>query len=217
MEIKTFTVNPLGVNCYVISHAGEAAIIDCGCFTEKEWMTIKTYFEQEKLQLKYVLQTHGHFDHTYGLQYVKRDFGLSPWLHAQEVETYNNAADMAYQFIGVRLPVELPAIAGTFVHGDKFSLGNESQGTATTLEVLHTPGHTPGGVCFHCAAEGILFSGDTLFQGSLGRADLPGGDMLTEIDSIMKQLFTLPDDTRVLPGHGPETTIGHERKYNPYF
>lgn len=219
MNIKTFTVNPLGVNCYVVSHGGEAAIIDCGCFSEKEWTAIRDYIEAEHLCVKHVLLTHGHFDHIYGLRFVERDLQLKPCLHKLDEQTYLNAMDMAFQFIGVRLPGQLPNIDCFLTDGQKLVLGRDDNDDkqGVTLEVLHTPGHTPGGVSFYCAQEGIVFSGDTLFQGSLGRTDFPGGDMQTEIDSIRERLFTLPDQTRVLPGHGPATTIAYEKMYNPYF
>lgn len=210
MEIKTFEVNPLGVNCYVVSDDGEAAIIDCGCFQESEWTCIRNYIENEKLTLKYVLQTHAHFDHILGLRFVERDFGMHPLMHSMDVEQYTSSLDMLQQFMCVRLSVQLPSILGYLCDGQKIILGKK------TFAVIHTPGHTPGGVCFYCEDEGILFSGDTLFQGSVGRADLPGGDMLMEIDSVRERILTLPDSVRVLPGHGSSTTVGFERLHNMY-
>lgn len=210
MQIKWFEVNPLGVNCYVVSDAGEAAIIDCGCFEEREWKLIKDYIEAEKLALKHVLLTHAHFDHVYGLRYVERDYGMLPYLHFMDAEQYTQSLDMLVQFMGVRLPGELPTIGGYLHDGQDITLGD------IKLQVIHTPGHTPGGICFYCETEGVLFSGDTLFQCSVGRADLPGGDMQTEIDSVRERLITLPDSVRVLPGHGPSTTIAYERQYNMY-
>ena len=210
MNIKAFQVNPLGVNCYVASDNGEAAIIDCGCFEEREWNRIKDYIEAEHLTLKYVLLTHAHFDHVYGLRFVERDFGLHPLLHSMDAEQYTSALDMLVQFMGVRLPGKLPAIGGYLNDWQQLQLGK------ATLSVLHTPGHTPGGVCFYCEAEGILFSGDTLFQCSIGRTDLPGGNMQVEIDSVRERILTLPDSVQVLPGHGPSTTVGFERSNNYY-
>lgn len=210
MKIKTFQVNPLGVNCYVVSDAGEAAIIDCGCFEEREWTSIKAYIDAEGLSVKHVLLTHGHFDHVYGLRYIERDLVLHPLIHTMDTDQYTHSLDMLVQFMGVRLPGQLPSIGGLIADGQEISLGG------MTFTVLHTPGHTPGGVCFYCEAEGILFSGDTLFQGSVGRADFPGGDMITEVTSVRERILTLPDEVRVLPGHGPSTTVGYERKNNMY-
>lgn len=215
MKIKTFTVNPLGVNCYVVSHGTEAAIIDCGCFDEREWSPIKQYVEDEKLNLQYALQTHAHFDHILGLRFVERDFGLHPLLHSMDTEQYTSSLDMLQQFIGVHLSAELPSIGGFLTDAQKITLGDKKDGHLT-FEVIHTPGHTPGGICFYCETEGILFSGDTLFQGSVGRADLPGGDMQTELDSVRERLLTLPDSVRIFPGHGPCTTVAFERLHNMY-
>lgn len=210
MKIKTFEVNPLGVNCYVVSDDGEAAIIDCGCFEEREWNRIKDYIESEKLTLKHVLLTHAHFDHVYGLRYVERDYGMYPYLHSMDAEQYAHSLDMLVQFMGVRLPGELPAIGGYLQDGQELKIGT------TSFRVIHTPGHTPGGICFYCETEGVLFSGDTLFQGSIGRTDFPGGSMQIEIESVRERLLTLPDSVRVMTGHGPSTTIAYEKQYNMY-
>lgn len=210
MDIKTFPVNPLGVNCYVVSDNGEAAIIDCGCFEAREWKRIKEYIESEHLTPKHILQTHAHFDHVYGLRFVERDYGMHPLLHKLDKEQYEHSLDMLVQFMGVRLPGELPEIGGFLSDGQQIALGSR------LLTVIHTPGHTPGGVCFYMEQDGILFSGDTLFQGSIGRTDFPGGSMQTEIDSVRERLLTLPDSVRVLPGHGPTTTIEYERHNNMY-
>lgn len=210
MTIKTFQVNPLGVNCYVVSDEGEAAIIDCGCFEEREWKSIMAYIEQEGLTVKLILLTHAHFDHVYGLRFVERDLNMQPMLHSLDVYQYEHSLDMLVQFMGVRLPGKLPTIGQLLKDGDELTLGSK------TISVIHTPGHTPGGVCYYFEKDGILFSGDTLFMGSVGRADFPGGDMQTEIDSVRERLMTLPDSVRVLPGHGPGTTIEYERENNMY-
>lgn len=210
MEIKRFIVNPLQVNCYALCQDGECAIIDCGAFDEKEWAPIRSWIEEKGGKLKFVLQTHMHFDHIFGLRFAHRDFGTKARCHAADTYNYTNAPKQVEQMFGMPVPFELPALGEALTDGERLSLGG------LTLEVIHTPGHTTGGVCFYIQQEGILFSGDTLFRASVGRADLPGGDMLMEINSIRQRICTLPDATQVLPGHGPKTSVAEEKAYNMY-
>lgn len=210
MEIKRFTVNPLQENCYALCDSGECAIIDCGALTESEWATIKAWIDAHGGVLKYVLQTHMHFDHIFGLRYADRDYKVKALCHSADVYNYTYANKQISSMLGIEIEIGLPALGGSLTDGQKLQLGT------TTIDVIHTPGHTPGGLCFYFSQENVVFSGDTLFQGSLGRADLDGGDMLTEIASIRERLLVLPESTRVLPGHGEETTIGYESKYNMY-
>lgn len=211
MEIKRFVVNPIGENCYVISEGKDGAIIDCGAFSERDWMPIKDYLEKNEITLRYALQTHMHFDHVYGLHFVERDYGIRPTCHIADQIIYDNAANMSQSFIGVRFDLKLPKIDAYLKDGQKLSLGSK------IIEIIHTPGHTPGGLCFYIEEENLLFSGDTLFQGSIGRTDFPGGSMSMEISSIKERLFILPDSTTVYPGHGDATTIEWEKKHNMYF
>lgn len=210
--IKSFVTNNIGENCHIFSSGnGEAVIIDCGAYSERQWELIKQYIDKEGLTLKYALQTHAHFDHIYGLCFVERDFGLKPFIHTADKQLYEHADDTCMALMGVPFPNPQPEIGRLLQDGDKLLLGE------CTIEVIHTPGHTHGGVCFYIPEEGVLFSGDTLFQGSIGRTDFPGGDYETELSSIRNSLFTLPPHTKVYPGHGPSTTIDYEMKYNPYF
>ena len=190
LNIKTFQVNPLMVNCYVISDdTKEACIIDPGCMAETEWTAIKNYI---------------------GCGFVHRDYQLdiegsmADQQQYEQLRIYMNAFDLDSTSIPPQPPVH-----------DITNQPSVSFGTHT-FTILHTPGHTPGGLCFYCADEDVLWAGDTLFQGSVGRTDLPGGDQDTIIRSIRDVLFTLPPTTRVFTGHGPSTTIDYELHYNPF-
>lgn len=211
LTIKNFTVNPLGVNCYIVSNENnEAAIIDCGAKDKSEFWKISTYIEKEKLTVKYLLQTHGHFDHVFGLGYAAKEYGLLPMMHAADTDWYNHTNDISFQIFGEGLSTPLPALGTPLHHGDQISLGKD------ILVVIHTPGHTQGGVCFYNEAQGILFSGDTLFCNSIGRADLEGGNPAQLVKMICDRLLVLPDNVVVYPGHGGTTTIADEKTYNFY-
>ena len=211
LNIKTFQVNPLMVNCYVVSDDTlEACIIDPGCMVETEWTAIRNYIEGRQLKLVHMLCTHLHFDHIMGCGFVYRDYRLNiegsiaDQQQYEQLRIYMNAFDLDSTSIPPQPPVH-----------DITNLPSIQFGTHT-LTILHTPGHTPGGLCFYCADEDVLWAGDTLFQGSVGRTDLPGGDPDAIIRSISDVLFTLPDTTQVFTGHGPSTTIEYERRYNPF-
>lgn len=211
MTVKTFALKPIMENCYVVSEGKECAIIDCGALLENEWAKIKRHIADNELTPKYALQTHMHFDHVYGLYFVKRDYGIGPLCHMLEEPVYEQAGDMSRSFIGQDMNIPLPKVERHLRDGERLSLGGK------TIEVIHTPGHTPGGLCFYIEEDNILFSGDTLFQGSIGRTDLPGGSMSMEISSITERLLCLPEETLVYPGHGDRTNIGWEKKHNMYF
>ena len=211
MKIKRFTVGPLEVNCYLLwdEQTHEAAVIDYGARRDDEHERFAQFVEAEKLTLRMALQTHTHFDHVFGLKRLAERYGLSPQCHPDEQKLYRQAATMADM---LNLPMEepLPSL-GTFLNdGDEITLGN------STLHVIHTPGHSPGSVCFHLPEAGILFCGDTLFAQGIGRTDLPGGNYGDIERSIKEKLYTLPPETCALPGHGPQTTIGWERENNMF-
>lgn len=210
MKIKVFETNMIGENCYIVSDGKYGCIIDCGAFEEGTWTRIRQYIESENIELTHALQTHAHFDHVYGLGFVKRDYGITPMIHSMELNVYNNVPAMASGFGLPQPSLPLPSIEKYLSDGDIINVGELS------IEVIHTPGHTPGGVCFYIEKENVLFSGDTLFQGSIGRTDFPGGSQSMEIESIRERLFTLPENTTVYPGHGPQTTIKYEKQYNMY-
>ncbi len=201
----------VGENCYLIADAdGEAALIDCGAFADEERAAISRVIEEKHLHLVRVLNTHAHFDHIFGLSYIYKEYGLKPQISEDERYTYDHAVSQMKNFIGLDLPLELPPLGDTFRHGDELKVGT------ITLRVIATPGHTPGGVCFYSEADGVLFSGDSLFRHEIGRCDLPGGDSASLVATLRERVLTLPDEVTVLPGHGSATTVGEERSHNPY-
>ncbi len=211
ITIQRFVVNPIGENCFVLSddETKEGVIIDCGAFDEKEFAQIEQYIEQKGIKLTHALQTHMHFDHVFGLDFLHNKYGLKPECHRKEEAIYADQPRLALQLCGVQLPLPKVGIGGFLDDGQTIAVGN------LELKVMHTPGHTPGGLCFHCQSEAVLLSGDTLFQGSVGRTDTPGGDYVAEIESV-KRLLALPKETVTHPGHGPSTTVEQELLYNPY-
>jgi len=208
---KCLTVNPIEENCFVISdETHEGIIIDCGILYPSEKQALQQYLKDEEIKLVKAIQTHMHFDHAFGLPWLKDIYGIGPWCHPDDLKTYEDNAAMCEQFFRARIPFKTVAIEGFLYDGDEVKFGN------TTLKVIHTPGHTPGGISFYCESEGVVFCGDTLFQGSIGRTDFPGGNYQQEIESITNKLLKLPGDTIVYTGHGPQSSVEWELKNNPY-
>jgi glyoxylase-like metal-dependent hydrolase (beta-lactamase superfamily II) len=208
--LDVFAVGPIQANCVLLgdSEAGELVVIDPGDEAER----IVERIRASGLKPAMILHTHGHLDHVGGTADLSRLLGdgLPIGLHPDEIELYRNAPLQAQMF---GLEVEAPPQPDLKLeHGDRVRVGS------LELEVRHTPGHSPGGVCFVASnANGALaVVGDVLFAGSIGRTDLMGGSFPVLERSIREQLYTLPDDTRVVCGHGPETTIGRERASNPF-
>ncbi len=201
MIIEKFVVGPLEVNCYVIADEGskEALIVDPGDEPDR----IVEFVKEKGLTVNKIVYTHSHFDHVGGLPELKEATGAELMMHKEELPVYEAARHMA-AFWGYEIdPLPKPDVL--LSEGDSVTTGNLS------FEVLHTPGHSPGGICLY--GEGIVITGDTLFAGSVGRTDLEGGNM-ENLKKSFKRLMELPEDTQVLPGHGPETTIGQERRFN---
>ncbi len=199
MDIKTLAVGPLETNCYVVSDktTGEAMVIDPGDEPDR---IIEL---SEGLDVKYIVLTHAHFDHAGAVPELKEATGARIALHPADKEAYSTVTEQA-AFWGFQSdPMPEPDIM--LAEGDELSLGG------ITLRVLHTPGHSPGCICL--LGGGVLFSGDTLFKGSVGRTDFPGGS-IGELKASFRRLLELPPETAVLPGHGPATTIAGERSYN---
>lgn len=205
MIIQSLPVGPIMANCYILGceKTQEAAVIDPGDESER----ILSLLADAGLQLRYILNTHGHFDHVGGNRGLKAAVPEAVlMIHAMDAPMLDQLSTMAGMF-GLQAENSPPA-DGLLEDGQRLPLGD------IELTVIHTPGHSPGGVSF--LADGHVFVGDTLFQGSIGRTDLPGGDYDTLIESIRTRLFPLGDDLQVHPGHMGPTTIGQEKKYNPF-
>jgi len=210
MTIKTFTFNPFQENTYLIyDETNEAVLIDAGCIFDAEKQSLKKYIEDNKLTLIRVINTHLHLDHQFGNKFVYRTFGLKPEACEADEFLLENVNAQARSF-GFKIDEEAQTLGGYIIENQEIIFGN------TKLIVLQVPGHSPGSLAFYNVKEGVVFTGDALFQGSIGRTDLAGGDYATLIKSITTKLLILPDSTVVYSGHGPSTTIGNEKKNNPY-
>lgn len=210
-KIKRFTCNMLAENCYVVSdETNEAVIIDCGALYEEEGAAIVDYIKSNGLTPKRLLCTHGHFDHCLGNGVIFKEFGLKPEVHQEDEFLMLKMREQTREILGVSLPLEVPPVGRYLKNNEIITFGNH------TLILLHTPGHTPGGAVFYCEEEKAAFSGDTLFRMSIGRTDFERGSYEQMIDSLHNVMKQLPSDTVVYPGHGPETTIADEVRYNPY-
>ncbi|GIV31748.1 MAG: MBL fold hydrolase [Saprospiraceae bacterium] len=209
-SVISFTFNPFSENTYlVIDESKECIIIDPGCYTHAEKKELETFIEEQGLVPVRLLNTHCHIDHVFGNQFVANRWNLGLEIHRLE-RPILEAVPLVAQFYGVPIPEPSPAPSRFIEPGEVISFGQ------TELEVLFTPGHSPGHIALWCETERFVIAGDVLFKESIGRTDLPGGDFDTLIQSIKSQLFPLGDDVWVFPGHGPKTTIGHERRYNPF-
>jgi glyoxylase-like metal-dependent hydrolase (beta-lactamase superfamily II) len=213
MDIKCFQVNPLQENCYVVNDdTKECVIIDCGAYYEAERQAVVNYLDEQQLKPVHLLCTHGHFDHAFGNDTIYSRYGLKPEIHADDAYLI---ADMAQQCVDMGMGIGYnrpsPPVGMLLHEGDAIAFGNHR------LRVIHTPGHSKGGVCFYCAEESVVFTGDTLFRMSVGRTDLPGGSWAQLTHSLTKKIATLPHGTTVYPGHGPATNLSEEVSMNPYF
>ena len=209
ITIKQFVFSPIQENTYVVSdEQGDCCIIDPGCYFGNERNELKEFIQENGLVPKYLLNTHCHLDHVFGNKFVHDTWGLTLHLHEKEKVMLDNSPTFA---ISWGLPFD--GYEGPLVYlreGEVIRLGKHQ------FSVLFTPGHSPGHVCFYCKEQGFVVSGDVLFRRSIGRTDLPFGDFDILAQSIREQLYTLPDETIVYNGHGPETTIGYEKLHNEY-
>ena len=212
LAVRSFVVSPFAENTYVLSDGGEAAIVDPGTASSEERQRVEGYVEDAGLRVRHLLLTHAHLDHVFGCAHFAArypDAEHGGWqLHPADGPLLQNAAVQAEMF-GVRVDPPPPA-AHDLAEGDQIGIGG------STLRVLWVPGHSPGSVAFYDEAGGQLVGGDVLFQGSIGRTDLWQGSLDTLLASIRDKVLTLPDDTVVYAGHGPETTVGAERRTNPF-
>lgn len=204
MIIKKLTVGPIMANCFILGceETKEAVVIDPGDETDR----ILAALVESELKVKYIINTHGHFDHIGGNKKLKDATGADIMIHALDAPMFNHIAASAAAW-GLSAEDSPPADR-TLEEGDVITFGK------INLKVIHTPGHSPGGISLY--TDGYVFVGDTLFQGSIGRTDLPGGSYNTLISNIQNKLFVLGDDVQVFTGHGPETDIQREKRFNPF-
>lgn len=211
-DIKILPMNMLEENCYIVSdETSEAVVIDCGALYEQDRQSIIKYAEERHLLIRHHLCTHMHYDHCFGAGFMYDTYRTAPEFHAADEPIYRGTGDEIFGTLRQKMRGNAAPDAARYLNeGDEVHFGSH------TLKVLNTPGHTPGGICFYCEQEKALFSGDTLFQYSVGRTDFPGGDAELLRESIRCKLFALPDDVSVYPGHGGSTTIGSEKAGNPF-
>lgn len=209
MHVEGFTFNPFMTNCYVCYDEGEAVIVDAACDTDAEKQKVVELVEAYDLEVKHLLLTHAHVDHIFGCRFLEERFDMTFQAHEAAVPFIERADEQAAAF-GVE--VEPPTVPTTFLaEGDTVSFGG------VTLEVLYTPGHSPDSISFVDRDSPQALTGDVLFQNSIGRTQgLPETSRSQLMDSVTDKLMPLGDDMRIYPGHGPETTIGRERKQNPF-
>ena len=212
LTIKAFTFNPLGTNCYVVSdETHEAVIIDCGALYDEERATISDYLDINELHPVAHLLTHAHFDHLWGAAFLQERYGLAARCPEGDLPLFNNVEGQMRGILGGYAMNCATGPAGEAITPDTIvRFGTHA------LSVIATPGHTPGGVCYYCKEERVLFSGDSLFRMSIGRTDFPGGNHWDLIKALHQLLKELPDDVIVYPGHGPQTDVLTERTNNPY-
>jgi glyoxylase-like metal-dependent hydrolase (beta-lactamase superfamily II) len=204
--MKRLVVGPLEANCYILWDSSDpsAVVVDPGHDGE----VIEREVKKQGLELKYIINTHGHFDHIGATGYLRDRLGVKLAIHAKDVPLLEAATVQGSYFNVETPPQRAPEVFledGTLIEAGPIS-----------IKVLHTPGHTLGGVCLYVEDEGVLFTGDTLFAGSVGRTDLPGGSFETLMRSIREKILPLGDSVRVFPGHGPDTTVGEEKSLNPF-
>jgi len=209
LTIQVFVFNPFQENSYVLyDDTKEAVVIDPGCYEEEEKLELEEFIEEHRLKVTMLLNTHGHIDHVLGNSFIKERFKVKLYIHRRD-EPVLKAVSAYSSNYGFHLYQEA-AVDDYLDEGHTISFGNQQ------FKILFVPGHSPGHVAFYNEKEKVVIGGDVLFQNSIGRTDLPGGNFDTLIQSIHEKLFTLPDDVAVYPGHGPKTSIGYEKISNPF-
>lgn len=210
VQIQTFVFNPFSENTYLLSdETGEAIIIDPGCYDQSEYKKLTDYIAANNLTPVKIINTHAHIDHVLGIAALKRKYNIPFYLHRLDEPVLKAVKSYASNY-GFAVFDE-PEIDHYLKEGESVTFGN------TSLKIIFVPGHAPGHVAFVNDEQKFVIGGDVLFHLSIGRTDLPGGDHATLLSSIRTQLFTLPDDYQVFPGHMQSTTIGFEKKHNPFF
>lgn len=210
MTIKMFVFSPFQVNTYVVyDETNEAIVIDAGAYYENEKSALKDFIDSNNLKLVRVLNTHLHIDHQFGNKFLFDTYGIAPEAHKND-EFWLKIVKKGATRYGLSIEEDAQEIGSYIDENQEIKFGN------TVLKIFHIPGHSPGHLVFYNEADNVLFAGDVLFAGSVGRSDLEGGDHATLIKGIIEKLLILPDETVVYSGHGPQTSIGEERVSNPY-
>ncbi len=209
MYIQAFTFNPFSENTYILyDDTKECVIIDPGCSNEHERQELTDFIKEEELKPVKLLNTHCHIDHVFGNTFVAKKYNLGLEMHKEDLQTLHSLPQVSHLY---GLDAEESIEPTTFLNeGDIVKFGSSS------LEILFVPGHSPGSICFVSKDDKFIIGGDVLFHGSIGRTDLPGGDHELLLSGIREKLFLLEDDFAVFSGHGPETSIGFEKKNNPF-
>lgn len=209
IKLKKFVLNPFEENTFVLSdETNECVIVDPGCYTSDEEKELESYIAGEKLKPVMLINTHGHVDHILGNAIIVEKFGIQVYAHPEDDFLFKNASQHAIIF-GLNIK-EPPPINHYLKDNQVLKFGKSN------LQVIHLPGHSPGGIALYSADDGFAIVGDVLFNGSIGRTDLPRGNYDILINSIKNKLLKLPADTNVFPGHGPSTTLGEEHDTNPF-
>jgi hydroxyacylglutathione hydrolase len=209
IEIKVFVFNAFQENTFILyDETCEAVIIDAGCQSSAEINKLNNFIKEKNLNPVQLLSTHGHIDHVLGNGLLKKKYNIPYRAHEGDLFLIEDAVEQGALF---GLKIDEPPLPDNYLtDNEKINFGN------SILEVIHLPGHSPGGIGFYCKQQNFIIVGDVLFSGSIGRTDLPGGDFDQIIHSIRSRLFILPENTVVYPGHGPYTTIGEEKQTNPF-
>jgi glyoxylase-like metal-dependent hydrolase (beta-lactamase superfamily II) len=209
INVKIFNFNPLQENTYILfNEANECLIIDPGCYFDQEREELQNFIDKNMLKPVLLVNTHCHLDHVFGNRFIHQTYGLELHIHEGEKRVLELAPASGLMW---NMPFDNYDGPLHFVSpGSELLLGEEK------LKILYTPGHSPASISLYSAANGFLIAGDVLFRESVGRTDLPGGNPDVLVNSILGQFYVLPDETVVYSGHGPATTIGHEKKFNPF-
>ena len=210
MNIKLFTFNPFQENTYVVyDESKECIIIDPGCYNAQEQEELKSFINEKELTPVKLINTHCHIDHILGNQFVSEKWNLELYMHKLEIPLLEKASEIGKMY-GFKEYKGSPFPKHFLDEKDTLTFGNSK------FNILFTPGHAPGHVCLYNKENNLLVAGDVIFQGSIGRTDLPGGNHETLINSIITKLFPLPNSTQIFCGHGPSTNLGYEKEHNPF-
>lgn len=209
ITVEIFVLNPFQENTYVLfDESKKCIVIDAGNYLPEENEQLDNFFQEKSLDPVRLINTHGHIDHIFGNSWFLKEYDLKTEVHRSDEPLIQGAREHGYLF-GINM--ETPPPVGKYLEeGDLIEFGNSS------LMSIHIPGHSPGSLVFYCKEQGFVIVGDVLFQGSIGRTDLPGGNYTTLLTGISDKLLTMNEEVIVYSGHGPETTIGNEKRYNPF-